>query len=252
MNDFFANLIERVHPTAPAIEPRRFSRFELPAADLPVATPAPIEIPGPILSAPKRAAAVESNDLNLPSRPWPAPPPETSVSLRPSEPIVPTIQEPSPFRSQPTPTEPREAVFIREIATRQPVPVAIHPEPLPPPAATMPERRESGRIVEATPRPPNPGAETDARPSPTSPIPLHEITVIPIIKQAGAAEGPAPEQPQRDRPESIAPHIEVTIGCVEVRAVTASAPAVPPRRAAKPSPPISLGDYLKQQRSSRA
>jgi hypothetical protein len=56
-----------------------------------------------------------------------------------------------------------------------------------------------------------------------------------------------PQEPRVAAPESSAPAIRVTIGRIEVRAITP--PPVPPAQRttpARPGPELSLDDYLKQ------
>jgi hypothetical protein len=83
---------------------------------------------------------------------------------------------------------------------------------------------------------------------------------IPVTPRRETARGPersaarpAPAVPaaRRDDPERAAPPpIEVTIGRIEVRLVSASSPAVP-RRPARPAPALSLEEYLRLREGGR-
>jgi len=57
-----------------------------------------------------------------------------------------------------------------------------------------------------------------------------------------------PQEPRVAAPESSAPDIRVTIGRIEVRAITLPPPMPPAQRTAppRPGPALSLDDYLKQ------
>jgi hypothetical protein len=61
----------------------------------------------------------------------------------------------------------------------------------------------------------------------------------------------APPPAQRDEPPEQTQTIRVTIGRIEVRAVTAPAPQDQRRAPARPAPQLSLADYLKQRGGGR-
>ena len=126
--------------------------------------------------------------------------------------------------------------------------------PLGPPSADD----ESGEVVfrplgtlldrgqgETLPPRPSPGTHASLDASEDAPPPIAPSMVRPQLD--GYLER-GPQEPRVAAPESSAPAIRVTIGRIEVRAITPPPPMPPvPRTApARPGPELSLDDYLKQ------
>ena len=91
---------------------------------------------------------------------------------------------------------------------------------------------------------PSPGAQASLDASEDAPPPVAPRVVRPQLD--GYLER-GPQEPRVAAPESSAPAIRVTIGRIEVRAITP--PPMPPTQRtlpARPGPELSLDDYLKQ------
>ncbi len=97
---------------------------------------------------------------------------------------------------------------------------------------------------ETLPPVPSPGAQASLDASEDTPPPIAPRMVRPQLD--GYLER-GPQEPRVAAPESSAPAIRVTIGRIEVRAITP--PPMPPAQRttpARPGPELSLDDYLKQ------
>lgn len=147
-------------------------------------------------------------------------------------------RERAPVRGA-VPTEAASAVPAIQADT---APVAQPPAPVPPaPVPVVP--------VPSTPAPvPNP-APVETRTPPPAPAPSRQAERRPLVLQARLhrAPAPAPEHSRRSAPaEPAETVVRVTIGRIEVRAVTEQPqPAAPSRR---PSPPaMTLDDYLRDR-----
>lgn len=127
--------------------------------------------------------------------------------------------------------------------------------PLGPPSA----EEESGEAVfrplrtllergqrETLPPVPSPGAQASLDTGEDAPPPVAPRIVRPQLD--GYLER-GPQEPRVAAPESSEPAIRVTIGRIEVRAITLP-PPVPPAPA-RPVPELSLDDYLKQHNGGR-
>ncbi len=106
-----------------------------------------------------------------------------------------------------------------------------------PPAPLSPRSREPTVVpVEAEPAPSQ--AETAGDPD-------REVrpraALAPVARVARRDDTPAT---QPELTTEVGPVVHVSIGRVEVRAVRAEPPATPRRRADRPAPLVSLGDYL--------
>ncbi len=252
-------------------------RSRLDAADgrpapIPAETPAPPASLPPVdaiaaasLQPPPRHETLPSQvggEAQLPTSPIEAPVPPVSTARAPTEQTAVRAPGERP-RPGPLPAEARPERIPAVEAGAQTSP------PGPPPVETSSGRR-------ARPRAPRPtldaGAAREAAPihAPTArtvqPVRLSEearaLVPEPEVERSPTGEAEAGRRIQavrheaagsivaRERharrpAESPAPVIRVTIGRVEVRAVTPPAPA--PRAPARPAPALSLDDYLKQQ-----
>jgi hypothetical protein len=94
------------------------------------------------------------------------------------------------------------------------------------------------------------GADPIAPPQFIRPAPALAVPPAPVVRIFPATSpqtAPPPRDPMQAREQSATiaaapPRVQVTIGRLEIRAATAQ-PA-PPRRQAKPTPAMSLDDYL--------
>ncbi len=131
--------------------------------------------------------------------------------------------------------------------------------PLGPPSA----ENESGEAVfrplgtvldrgqrETLPPVPSPGAQASLDASEDAPAPVAPRMVRPQLD--GYLER-GPQEPRVGAPESSEPAIRVTIGRIEVRAITPPPPMPPAQRTtpARPGPELSLDDYLKQHNGGK-
>ena len=89
-------------------------------------------------------------------------------------------------------------------------------------------------------------ATLDRPEPPDAPPPVAPRMVRPQLDGSYLERGP--QEPRVAAPESTAPAIRVTIGRIEVRAITPPPPIPPAQRTtpARPGPALSLDDYLKQ------
>jgi hypothetical protein len=110
-----------------------------------------------------------------------------------------------------------------------------------PPLGTLLDRGQG----ETLPPRPSPGAQASLDASEDAPPPVAPRMVRPQLD--GYLER-GPLEPRVAAPESSAPAIRVTIGRIEVRAITPPPPRPPAQRStpARPGPELSLDDYLKQ------
>jgi hypothetical protein len=260
MTDFFSMLVARTQAAEPSIAPRKPARFEDPSAVAELRS----EAPGP---RPRRTNGAPAE---------PERPPHASLV----EPVA-KVADPG-FRAAEVPDAPREArtlvdeqlsqppalpVVIRELITHRETVVKEVTASSPGPAAASrpfesrvpdfssvePAKREGRELPLA-----QPSVSTAMKPfnPPVSPppAPTPPPAFIPRIELFRPPEAPPSVTPPTARAaEPAPPKIEVTIGCVEVRAVApATAPASVRFPGREPQPRVSLGDYLKQRRSARS
>jgi hypothetical protein len=256
MSGFLSNLLARSRGTAEVVRPRLSSLFE-PAdsnwsgtaledmseafdeAPTPVGAPAP----GEPLGAPEPGKVVHRKTLEL----------ETPLQVETSSRVEPIKAEaPGPGWLQP--------LQLKGMAPTQLSPATPN-APMAERRARVPELREPSRT---TPVPAPPVALARKRESvpPTQPwleaqpprdsTRLREGTLTPAQKVSGVRDQPPltpPAQrprfqplPSQLRPAVSEPAVQVTIGRIEVRAVTEAGPRKQERAA---SPVMSLNDYLK-------
>ena len=132
-----------------------------------------------------------------------------------------------------------------------------HPKPERPPS--IPSATEEGPSWPGTARPTVPLAKPAATPPrEAANAPAGAQAALPAVVPKTIPEGiqqqgeRGPMGTRRPEPEPPAPTIRVSIGRIEVRAVTPPPPAPPRRERVGPSsPPLSLDDYLKQRGGGR-
>ncbi|WP_320045523.1 hypothetical protein [uncultured Desulfobacter sp.] len=156
--------------------------------------------------------------------------------------------------TQPTPLHAAEVNRQRPPAAdnlaKQSIPIAAASHLAPeipgtklPPAMDVPE--EPARLM-----PPEQVPVPDAVIKPDLPQKRHEQFSHQLLGGTKAARQPGSPHPLSAPSEPAQPTIQVTIGRVEVRAVTPPAPPARPPRPA-PAPSLALDDYLKQRREGR-
>jgi hypothetical protein len=213
--------------------------LESEAAGRPPAPPEVKGLPQAQLAAPSSPVGVFAEDVADTSRPL-APSAQSATQVPPA-------------------TDPGEAsartlrADVFDEGGREQAPAVVLRPPVEPDAA-RPESKGSttvaGMEVVAQPssRPPEAVAPAEVRPVLARPsTPTARATTLPA--QAGQAAPPSREADAQAPPQP--PTIEVTIGRIEVRAVTPPpAPAPPPQRQAPPK--MSLDDYLRAQSGGRS
>lgn len=257
MNDFFSNLVDRMQTAQPAIAPRRASRFESAAAELPAE-------PSRAPLAPHTRPDIESNTSPLASPPASPQAPERVLPASPdSHATVPTtpldrapIDEPE---REPALEAPATPLFD---APRPVTHVHTHTTIVTPRIGEEPARSEIDprkHPSSAVPTVPSNDTPVDVSEPPPSPpnVPMVPV-IVPVIGRAAASPARETLPLQRPLPENnptlpVPPRIEVTIGSVEVRAIMSPPPPVGRMLAARESPHSpSLDEYLKTRRRSRA
>jgi hypothetical protein len=165
--------------------------------------------------------------------------------------VVGMSSEPPPVRPARNPIDPAPSQ-----SPLQEAPTQLSPGEGALPSATAPRQTGSaadqGRpTLEAVPRPHpiEPGSVADtplmpdiSPPGPRSPseVAIARPHITPRIESAGGSPHPTPPTPEP------APTVKVTIGRVEVRAITPAPPTSRPKPA-KTGPTLSLDDYLKRR-----
>lgn len=252
MSGFFELLAGRAAEPEGALQPRRASRFETPAAQT---DEPPTEVAGDAAAERRRApsdSTAPAPAVSSAKRPV-APMPETRAAsaarTEASAPPAPAVRERietvrverrEPGRAPADAPPPPAAVSRRE---RNPEPSAAGDEgnqrylPDESPAAREPELRESAPPPEARLE-----STPVARQESVPPAPLLSRAPLPAAVAPPAPSGAAGREPTSDTPP--APTIRISIGTVEIRAVNpaAPAPARPATAAARSRP--SLDDYL--------
>jgi hypothetical protein len=240
MSNYLTRLLERSRGSAPQIEPL-IAPFHTPSNDL-FGEPTELQSQAgvaPVGNAGSAADHAAPNDVRR----------ETTVAPERTIPVSPEIRITESKRSGPSPAppefrreEPAESGQQKE--TRSPA--RFRPETNVPSISSLKERLAGGRapVGEAEP---GTGAQAN---QPLSPLPDRaRIVVQPQV----ATRRPSPDSSRAAVAAASAnepPAIHVTIGRVEVRAITAPAP---PRSPAPPAAPkISLDDYLKRRNGARS
>lgn len=251
-------LAARVQPTVPTIQPRRAARFLDPSGFTGLSAERPAPWSGQPLPSPGHHAAGPQN-IGLPKEA------EAPAQSRPGSALTESRHFDRPIPAEaalptPAPVVIRELVTQRETTVREvPTPVAAVVAPVLRAEfiETLPVRSET--TLPSIPEPPlqpRPAvAESPPTARPESPVPPPRVptAIVPRLELTRPPEAVHPASPSQRGRESAPPRIEVTIGCVEVRAFTAAAATAPPRPPVRePSAPVSLSDYLRQRRSARS
>jgi len=282
MADFLARLAQRTLGSTPAVEPVIAPMYAPGPVMAPESEPADAEeIPAPAQGGRARLQPVTAATLTpLGDAPRQAPPktePVAGEALKRQP--VPAARTRSPARpvsrsvtaAAPTPqAEPRASpsgsLRTADTAEKQQAGATLDGPSRPASEALAAPPQAQPRKIKRVPEPPAPAPAIPPReaagPLPASPRPEKR----PGGEAAGLVVSPElkPSEPHPQRPPTTAaedragaaarsasaPAIHVTIGRVEVRAVTPPAPAVKPRRAA-PSPSLPLEEYLKQRNEGR-
>ena len=271
MNDFLSHLVDRALGSAPVLQRRRPSLFETPAhvAEL---RPAPTESleredfaevqPTPMRVRKHRAEA--RNERPLPEslenaaeapvverdRPVEFTKPQPIIQPAPETQTFPAkVEHEASVREQPPRERTRELetirvvekVIEREVIERQPVIEA---------RSNDAEEKPAPQILKVVQSPPEHHSVEPkirrSKPEPEgSPVPKAKALALPVILPF-----PRPATRERafspaSRPQPAPPTIQVTIGRLEIRAST---PSAPPRRQPRPTEPkLSLEDYLRSR-----
>ncbi len=240
MSSYLTRLLERSRGLAPHIEPL-IAPSHTPSNDLSGEATEPKSGVGLGPARNARSAADDSASDDV-QRKMTAAPERTS-------PVSPEIRitERTRYRRSPAPPdfpgeEPSESGHSKEQSSPAPLRPEVHPLDI---SASGNDSPAGGALaIEA-----EPGSGTRAS-QPLSPLPDRaRIVVQPQV----ATRRPSPDSSRavvNSASASEPPAIHVTIGRVEVRAITAPAP---PRSPAPPAPPkISLDEYLKQRNGARS
>lgn len=282
-----ARLVERVIPTEPTLRRRQPALFE--SSHLALAEPAPDSADTRVIRRDVATTAAESAASPMAARTPPAPveTPLPSTHRPPQGPSLAAVTAPPAMPHAAPRVDPTIRVVMAEAPVRitppssptasAPAAAPRTPAPLPerpaPPGATR-SRPAPALEHEATPAPrraPVPPAEapmayartaahatlaTTLTPHrPGCPLPLPAATRPPPAppallprnaarRQAAAVPQPAPRAAARELPP-----IEVTIGRIEVRAVTGAPSA--PRSTTSSAPKLSLDQYLRDRGGQR-
>ncbi len=262
MNDYLGNLAARSLEMAEVIQPRRASRFE--PADAAV---------GPVLPP---AADLESGNTSQDLSSFTATPARHHLQSAASEPSgqAPITPAGRPARTNhellhgsPTPLSPplpTRAVELSSIMMVTPPPPrwpSEEPETADDaksPRSVVEQSRQhllrtvgllgevnlsAVRLAATTEEQPHRPSLQSPPAEPRATPPRRALTPAPaVVRPQPPLEPPTPRVP-------TAPSVNVTIGRIEVRAVTPAAP--PPRRIAPPLARLSLDDYLKQREEGR-
>jgi len=237
MSDFLGRLAARQVGAISGVAPRLQSRFE----------PATIEDG---LAVPEPSARPEHEEKHGPTsnRPAAAPARQQAPALRPPVPVRTSAPEPAATRAgdDRRPREPSKSTRGR--SSRTPGKPAEPPRLDRSPAPDG-QRGASRRAEPARPDPGTPSAiqvarleEVEQRPPPPSHVPQRAEPLVPVPEPRPLPVPLASREPRRRAEEPAI--VKVTIGRVEVRAVTP--PVAPPRRAAVRTAP-SLEEYLERR-----
>jgi hypothetical protein len=261
MTDFFSMLVARTQTAEPSIAPRKPARFEDPSAVAEFRSEVPVPRPRRTIGAPNAPERLPHVSLVEPIAKVAAPDvraaevPDASREAR-------VLADRQLSQSPALPVVIRELIthretFVKEVTASSPVPaVASRPlESRVPDLSNVEPAKPDGRELPLA-QPPVSTAITSLSPS-VSPLPSAPApppAIIPHIELFRPPEAPPSATPTMARAaEPAPPRIEVTIGCVEVRAVApATTPATVRFPTREPQPRVSLGDYLKQRRSARS
>jgi hypothetical protein len=284
MTEFLASLIERATLNAPILERRQRSLFEPVAGRGPPAPRIPGSGRGAVESLEEEVEAIPPDGREV-ALPRPAElPPRAAMAHRAEFPVP----APAGRAEAPRPLElPAPPAQARRRADAQPAPTPSRVASMPaaetgPAEAAMRPRTRPGEVVAETPlRRAERRAETVERGVPTSPRqppPRPAAMPLPSTLDLRPTRPPAPDTrpavPARTPPPSAAlrapatpapaalltrarlaapgpaappapPPLQISIGRIEVRAQPAATEA---RRSTRPTPRLSLEDYLGQRR----
>lgn len=236
MSDFFSDLMARIDGTAAVLRPRLPSLFETPATQAPF--PVEPEVP------------VDAVERKNPSAPQAAPPPEPAPAQAapPPYPFRPAMASSSPRAveaASPVRTEmhSRETRETRRETVRSATPPAFRSAEngrnaadaqdqarLPGRTAESETPRTVERVTSAPVAPVQPATTTATVPPPFAPAPPKLRANLPPRAEAAKREAEPP--------------IQISIGRIEIRA-TSDAPR--PAKGSKPSPVMSLDEYLRSR-----
>jgi hypothetical protein len=276
MSDFWTDLAAKTNNPPDGVRPRLPARFEAPLAVEPgerelVETPQPESQP---MRAPPR-------HTNVPLRHIDTVPPQSDHPGTPAALLSPLRTITEPAAPPPLETPVRQATSSATTAPvshgetlpeQQGPPVVSPPLPVPQPLPTVVQQTRVQRVIERR-RDPQPPAESHNihPPTPRSPSPVappmpaspplsagpepQEMTSTTANEPPGTLLRPKitplPAQPiiEQVRSDTAAPpSVRVTIGRVEVRAVTPPlAPRPTPRPPARFQPPLTLKAYLQRR-----
>jgi hypothetical protein len=207
MSGFLHRLVDRLHPSSPRVMPRLRSRFEPASIAEDVS---PIEATTSVVRPNEPAPPPVSREQDFQE----SAPPAAKARHRRLLPLLPPSSDGA---------KGRQAGEVERIAADQPVPSKKQP----PPHNTTPEV----------------AADAPHANRPAEPVEPVRIQPRQTIEPRRASEdGPAREGPAL---RTMSPSVHITIGRVEVRAITASTPKK--RERAAPTPSLPLADYLKQR-----
>jgi hypothetical protein len=224
MTDFLTRLAQRALGVAPVVQPLVRSAFvPMPTVnDRATSTPAPDLAEAERSTAPVASESARSNGHE-----------RGRVAARPPilerrAPIADPVAETESIITPPTVESPSRMRETRPV--RSPDPADDTPSGM---ASVDPG---TDRAQPATPR-----ADDDGTESPASRLTVPMRAAAQTSRQALARE---PTSERRANDDEAAPTIRVTIGRIDVRAIT---PPAPPPAPARPGPTLSLRDYLRQQ-----
>ncbi|HEY0376655.1 MAG TPA: hypothetical protein VGC87_06840 [Pyrinomonadaceae bacterium] len=253
MSNFLDNLASRSLGLAPVARPRLASRFEPPpnAPRLPASAPAEGDgnergVEGGARNARPEARQPETRAAEY-RRAVPIPPPDAPRAERTER-----GSQAAPPKQSPPPGPAVAQVPVRPVETRaqsaQPDAASDAP-PAAPPTSSLTEGARAGEDARRTAsKSEDDDAALDNRVRRLMANSLH-------VGQGNEAAGGAPPVAQsparRDETPEKTQTIRVTIGRIDVRAVTAPAPQEQRRAPARPAPQLSLADYLKQRGGGR-
>ncbi len=257
MSNFLDNLASRSLRLVPVVQPRLASRFEPPpnAPRFPSAAPAEgaegeRSVEGEAPNARPEARPTETRAVED-SRAVPIPPPDA-----PREEHAGLEGRAAPAPPQGPPQRPAAAaqVPVRPIETRAQsaqTNATAAPPHAGPPASSFAEGARTREAERSVALRSEDEAALDNRVRRLMAGRLRDSAGEETASGAPAAQSPARLDRASQEPPEKTQTIRVTIGRIEVRAVTAPAPHEPRRAPERPAPQLSLADYLKQRGGGR-
>lgn len=281
MSDFLANLASRALALSQPVRPRVASLFEPSSAARPVAE---FERDSVVEAAPPAAdmASLAASPATPPLQ-RAMPPPVPTRSPPPPQPVA-VLWPPQPS-GEVTPAQPAATLAQSHVPAPPVLPVPVASLARVPPPQPIDVRPEPGepviRPLRATPAPPPVAAPAPPAPSTEIHIETRVVERIAAAREPAAvvaskaqAPGPpltappptgirpqiTPAAPARQAPVPAEPTpppappavVRVTIGRVEVRAITPPTAPAPPSRSARNVPVLTLDQYLQQRRGGQS